>query len=180
MTTEGFEALVALEAAADGGAGGAARWVARLLGAGEAQRERMGAPLPPSAQAGHAAVVATLQRVLGPAAFAAARTAGHALPFAEALAQAVQAPTRGAEVGEAEGSPAARSAGPSGRDLLDLTEREVEVLRLVAAGLTNKEIATHLALSPRTEQAQLNRIFGKLDVTTRSGAARAAADRGLI
>jgi DNA-binding NarL/FixJ family response regulator len=62
---------------------------------------------------------------------------------------------------------------------MDLTDREVDVLRLLAAGLTNKDIADRLVLSPRTVQAHLYRIFGKLDVTTRSAATRYAVEHDL-
>jgi DNA-binding NarL/FixJ family response regulator len=76
---------------------------------------------------------------------------------------------------------ASAAVAASRRDeLVDLTEREIAVLRLVAAGLTTKEIAARLALSPRTVQAHLYRIFGKLDVTTRSAATRYALDHGLV
>ncbi|HET8615215.1 MAG TPA: response regulator transcription factor [Actinomycetales bacterium] len=51
-----------------------------------------------------------------------------------------------------------------------LSEREVEVMTLVAAGLTNTEIATRLFLSVKTVKNHLNRIFPKLMVTTRSQA----------
>jgi DNA-binding CsgD family transcriptional regulator len=54
---------------------------------------------------------------------------------------------------------------------LPLTEREREVLALVAAGKTNGEIATVLAISARTVQKHLEHIFQKLGVETRTGAA---------
>jgi DNA-binding CsgD family transcriptional regulator len=52
-----------------------------------------------------------------------------------------------------------------------LTAREVEVLRLVAAGRTNPEIAATLVLSEKTVARHLSNIFGKLDVTSRTAAA---------
>jgi DNA-binding NarL/FixJ family response regulator len=60
-----------------------------------------------------------------------------------------------------------------------LTERELEVLRLVATGMTNVQIAEHLVISPRTVNAHLNSIYGKIGVATRSAATRFAADHGL-
>jgi LuxR family maltose regulon positive regulatory protein len=51
-----------------------------------------------------------------------------------------------------------------------LSERELEVLRLVAAGLANQDIAARLTLAPGTVKRHLHNIFGKLDVTTRSQA----------
>ena len=52
----------------------------------------------------------------------------------------------------------------------DLTERELEVLRLVAQGLTDAQIAQTLIISPRTVNAHLRSIFGKLNITSRNAA----------
>jgi DNA-binding CsgD family transcriptional regulator/tetratricopeptide (TPR) repeat protein len=60
-----------------------------------------------------------------------------------------------------------------------LTVREAEVLRLLATGLANAEIARHLSLSPRTIDAHLTNIYGKLGVTTRGAAIRFALDHDL-
>ena len=51
-----------------------------------------------------------------------------------------------------------------------LSEREIEVLQLIAEGLTGPEIATRLILSPHTVKAHTRNIFGKLDVHTRTQA----------
>lgn len=60
-----------------------------------------------------------------------------------------------------------------------LTAREVEVLRLVADGLSNPEVAAKLVLSPRTVHAHLRSVYRKLDVHSRAAAARSAAELGL-
>jgi DNA-binding CsgD family transcriptional regulator len=56
----------------------------------------------------------------------------------------------------------------------------VEVLRLVAAGLTSAEVAERLFLSPRTVQAHLYRIYNKLGVSSRSAATRFAIEHRLV
>jgi DNA-binding NarL/FixJ family response regulator len=61
-----------------------------------------------------------------------------------------------------------------------LSEREVEVLRLVAQGLTDNQVAERLVISPRTVQRHLSSIYGKLDVTTRTAAARLAVEYKLV
>jgi DNA-binding NarL/FixJ family response regulator len=60
-----------------------------------------------------------------------------------------------------------------------LTAREVEVLRLVAAGLSNAAVAERLSLSPRTVNAHLTTIYGKLGVTRRGAAIRFALDHDI-
>lgn len=60
-----------------------------------------------------------------------------------------------------------------------LTAREAEVLRLLATGLANAEIARALSLSPRTINAHLTTIYGKLGVATRGAAIRFALDHDL-
>jgi DNA-binding NarL/FixJ family response regulator len=61
-----------------------------------------------------------------------------------------------------------------------LTSREVHVLKLVTAGLTNREIANRLGLSSRTVDAHLRSIYGKIAVGSRSAATRYAVEHGLI
>jgi len=61
-----------------------------------------------------------------------------------------------------------------------LSGREVEVLSLVAEGLTNAQVAGRLFLSPKTVGSHLVSIFGKLGVTSRAGATRVAIEHGLV
>ncbi len=61
-----------------------------------------------------------------------------------------------------------------------LTSREVDVLKLVATGLTNREIAERLGLSSRTVDAHLRSVFAKIDVGSRSAATRYAVENGLV
>jgi HD-GYP domain-containing protein (c-di-GMP phosphodiesterase class II) len=61
-----------------------------------------------------------------------------------------------------------------------LTEREVEVLSLLARGLSNKEIAARLVVSPRTVQHHVEHIFDKTGIRTRSAAAVFAVVNDLV
>jgi DNA-binding NarL/FixJ family response regulator len=63
---------------------------------------------------------------------------------------------------------------------LDLTEREVDVLRLVATGSTNREIAGRLHLSEGTVKNHVSRILGRLGLRDRTQAAVYARDHGLL
>jgi DNA-binding NarL/FixJ family response regulator len=64
-------------------------------------------------------------------------------------------------------------AGPRAVGLL--SRREVEVLRLLGEGLSNREIAERLFISPKTAEHHASRIYAKLDVSTRAEAAAWAA-----
>jgi DNA-binding NarL/FixJ family response regulator len=61
-----------------------------------------------------------------------------------------------------------------------LTRRELEVMRHVAAGQTNKEIAQELFLSPRTVDMHVRNILRKLDCPSRAAAANRAGELGLL
>lgn len=61
-----------------------------------------------------------------------------------------------------------------------LTERELEVLTLLAQGMPNKEIAAHLIISERTAKFHVSSIMGKLGATNRTEAVALAAQKGLI
>jgi DNA-binding NarL/FixJ family response regulator len=67
------------------------------------------------------------------------------------------------------------AADPAG-----LSARELEVLRLVAEGMSNGEIAQRLAIAAGTVNVHLSTIYGKLGVASRTAAARYALDHGLL
>ncbi len=69
---------------------------------------------------------------------------------------------------------------PSSPPRVRLSEREIEVLRLMAEGLTNQEIAERLFLSPTTVKTHVQNILQKLDVSDRTQAAVCAVRYGLI
>jgi predicted ATPase/DNA-binding CsgD family transcriptional regulator len=136
---------------------------ARLLGAADALREAIGTPVPPCERADHDRNVSALRATIGEKAFEKARAEGRALTLEQALA-------------EPEGAPADhQSAYPAG-----LTAREVEVLRLVAGGLNDPQVAEKLFISRRTVHAHMRSIYHKLGVTSRTAATRFAVEYGLV
>ncbi len=72
----------------------------------------------------------------------------------------------------------ARGEGVGNAPQISLTEREQQVLDLLAKGLTNKDIAQTLILSVRTVEAHLRNIYSKLDVDSRTEAVLWAVDQG--
>jgi HD-GYP domain-containing protein (c-di-GMP phosphodiesterase class II) len=68
-----------------------------------------------------------------------------------------------------------RRRGPAG-----LTQREVEVLKLLARGLSNKEIAQQLVISPKTVGNHVEHVFAKIGATTRAAAGLFAMQHGLL
>ena len=70
---------------------------------------------------------------------------------------------------------AARSALPAG-----LTSREAEVLRLIALGLTTREVADRLVISPKTADHHVQHIYGKVGVSTRGAASLFAIEHGIL
>ena len=160
----GLEAIAALCYRADPEA------VARLLGAAEALGEGESFALPPRAAAAHERAVAGIRARLDDATFAAAWAAGRALPPAHAVA-AAEALAAAARPKGGEGS----TADPYG-----LTPREREVLRLLAGGCTDREIAAALFISPHTVHRHVASILAKLGVNTRAAAVTAAVGVGLL
>jgi HD-GYP domain-containing protein (c-di-GMP phosphodiesterase class II) len=75
------------------------------------------------------------------------------------------------------GQPARRDATER---LSGLTPREVEVLRLIAAGHTSKEAARQLEIAPKTADNHIQSLYSKIGVSTRAGAALYAIERGLM
>ena len=77
----------------------------------------------------------------------------------------------------AAGQPSRRA---SAKPLAGLTAREIEVLRLVAAGLTAKEMGRRLNLSPKTVDHHIQSVYGKIGVASRAAAALYAVENGLL
>ncbi|MGO9510735.1 MAG: helix-turn-helix transcriptional regulator [Mycobacterium sp.] len=131
---------------------GSHQHAARLLGAADGIRQRMGHVRFPMYQAGYDAVVAAARETLGQSDFDAAWAEGAALSIEEAIAYAQR--------GRGE-----RKRPTSGWGSLTPTERDV--VGLVREGLANKDIATRLFISPRTVQSHLTHVYAKLGVSSR-------------
>jgi predicted ATPase/DNA-binding CsgD family transcriptional regulator len=158
-----------------------AQRAARLWGAAEAVRQTVGTPIWPTDAREHDRYQTIVRTQVGGAAFAAAWAQGRAMPLDDAIALAL------AEVPAASGvSASAEPLSIAASDILlpdgpdALTAREVEVLRLVATGLSNQDVAALLTLSTYTVQNHLRNIYGKLGVSSRSAATRYAWEHRLL
>jgi predicted ATPase/DNA-binding CsgD family transcriptional regulator len=147
-----------------------------FMSAAQAGREAIGTPLPLYFQAMHEFTIASVHTQLGEQAFAAAWAEGRTMTPEQALmAQApVAMPT--ATLAEPSSVPHTPKA-PTYPD--GLTAREVEVLQLVAQGLTNEQVAEQLVISPRTVNTHLTSIFSKIGVSSRGAATRYAIEHNL-
>jgi DNA-binding CsgD family transcriptional regulator len=119
------------------------------------------------------AFVAQARARLGPTAADAARSSGQCLSLEQALTYAVDGLNDAPRAAAA--APSASAAGRPG----GLTNREIEVLRLVSAGKTNRQIAAALVLSEKTVGRHLANIFAKLGVSSRAAASAFAVRHGL-
>ena len=152
-------------------------WAARLWGAAETLREVIRAPIPSVERANYERSVAAARERLGEQAFTTAWAEGRALSLEQALA--AQGP--GTMPSAAPTEPSTAPPAPRASTYPDgLTAREVEVLRLVAQGLTDAQVAEQLVISPRTVNTHLKSIYGKIQVTSRSAATRYAIEHQLL
>jgi DNA-binding CsgD family transcriptional regulator len=164
-TLEGLAVVVAAQ--------GETTWAVRLLAAAAALRDSLGAPLPPVYHADYERCVAAARAQLGEQAFAVAWAEGYGITWDQALA------ARGPVTIPIETHPALPAKSPS-TSPIGLTARELEVLRLLAQGLTDAQIAEQLIISPRTVNTHLKAIYGKMQVSSRVAATRYAIDQHLI
>jgi predicted ATPase/DNA-binding CsgD family transcriptional regulator len=153
---------------------------ARIFGANQALGEAISAQEPAWFRAKAERMRAAALAQLGPAAFASALSAGRALTAEQILAMLRQAPPQHfTGTSAARPAPTTPTGHPAAARPAGLTEREVEVLRLIAQGLTNAQVAEQLTISPRTVDAHLTSIYGKIGVNSRSAATRYAIDHKL-
>jgi DNA-binding CsgD family transcriptional regulator len=150
-------------------ASGHAERAARLLGAASALREAIGV----SADLFHddfdvsVALLANADQTV-----TAAWDAGRTLSLEEAVAEALAAP--------ATGTATASSDSEDGVVTCRLTRREREVLRLLAEGQSDREIAAALFISPKTANVHVSNLLGKLGVPSRAAAVAFIHRHGLV
>lgn len=156
-------------------------WAARLYGAAAALRERKDIHFPPIERATYEDSVATIRKQLGEQAFATAWAEGRRMTPEQALAAQGSAIAPVSIPAEPPPTPPATPPAiplPTYPD--DLTAREVEVLRLLAQGWTDAQIAEQLVISPRTVNNHLTSIYRKIQVSSRSAATRYALEHHLV
>ena len=144
---------------------------ARICGAVEAMLGVTGVNLSPTSQIGYEHALAMARNSLDEATFTAAREAGRAMLPDAVMAEVSREPTVDTRISEGQRAPSAA--------LFGLTPREHEVLRLVAQGLSNRQIAEGLFISHRTATTHVANILGKLGVATRTEATAWAVREGL-
>ena len=152
-------------------------WAALLWGTAEPLRESRSVAIP---QALYERLVAVVRSQLGEPAFEEARARGRTMTPAQTLASpeafALQVPQQAqAALGATPTVPTRHPSSPAG-----LTAREVEVLRLVAQGKTDAQVAEQLVISPRTVNWHLTSIYSKLGVSSRSAATCCAIEQHLV
>jgi predicted ATPase/DNA-binding CsgD family transcriptional regulator len=140
---------------------------AHLCGAAEAMRESIGAPVP-RFRGQHEHAMGLARDTLGEQAFAVAWAAGRSLSIVDAVSEALS------ELPDTSQADRVRTPPPCG-----ITPRELEVLRLLREGLTNREIGARLFISPRTAQTHVQHVYAKLGVESRAEAAAYAVEHGL-
>jgi predicted ATPase/DNA-binding CsgD family transcriptional regulator len=155
-------------------------WAAHLLSAAALLREALGVSPPPYNLANYERAVNTTRAQLGEERFAAAWAEGREMTLEQVLAEQARATTPGqtSTVPTIQQPTDTVALPPTYPD--ELTPREVEILRLVASGLSNAQMADKLIISPRTVHAHVRSIYSKLGITSRSSATRYAIDHKLL
>ena len=168
----GLEGLAKVVAAQGEGA-----WAALLWGAAEVLREMIGAPLPPGERAEYEHAVAAVCSQLGKEAFTGAWAQGRTMTAEQVLA--AHGPANMSPPMQAGQRPTTeRKPPPTYPD--GLTAREVDVLQLVAQGLTDAQVADKLVITRRTVNWYLTSVYGKIQVSSRSAATRYAIEHRLV
>jgi predicted ATPase/DNA-binding CsgD family transcriptional regulator len=153
--------------------GGEPRRAAWCMSAAQVLREAIGTPLPSVFQAMHEFTMASVRTHLGEQAFDEAMAEGRTMPPEDLLVNPEPQPK--SALTPLSASVASRPPLHAG-----LTPREMEVLRLLAQGMTSAQIAEHLTLSVLTVNTHVRSIYSKLGVTSRSAATRWAMEQHLV
>jgi len=148
-------------------------WGVRLLGTVETLREAIAVPRPHHMRTLYEKSLATARTGLGEEDFAAAWAEGQTMTLEQVLTAREPMTTKPPAPARASTPP--RPVYPDG-----LSEREVEVLRLVALGMTDAQVAEKLVLSPRTVQGHLRSIYNKINVNSRTAATHYAVEYKLV
>ncbi|HET8853593.1 MAG TPA: tetratricopeptide repeat protein, partial [Ktedonobacteraceae bacterium] len=165
-----------------------ARSAVRLWGMAEALREANGISMLPVYRPDYEHIVATARARLGEKAFAAEWAEGRTMTpevgteLASALLVALEHVTNPEPVSTTLEPPTASSPALASVTTYpnDLTPREVEVLRLLAQGLTSAQIAEQLVIGLVTVNSHVRSIYSKLGVSSRSAATRFAIEHHLL
>ena len=143
----------------------------RLFAAAEAVQTRISLTPAPALRAKNERALVAAREALGEEAFADAWAAGGDLTLDQAVSEARSVADGAGRAPHADPDPSSAASG--------LSPRELEVLGLVAQGLTSAQVAERLFLSPRTVNAHLGSIYHKLGVRSRSAATRFAVEHNL-
>jgi DNA-binding NarL/FixJ family response regulator len=146
---------------------------ARLFGAAAAWRAAAQAPLSPADRTVVDRDLGIARSKLGAVAFASAFADGERLTLEQAVTEAFPMMVAAAE-------PVVPPHLERSGEVEGLTPREIDVLRLVAEGRSNRDIAEVLFISQRTVATHVTNILGKIGVSSRSAAAAYAIRQGLV
>jgi predicted ATPase/DNA-binding CsgD family transcriptional regulator len=174
---EGVAATVVVQAG-EAGAVPMALWAIRLMGAAARLREAIGAPIPPVYRSAYEHALAQVQRRMNEPTFHRVWDEGGSMTPEQALATRPAEGSPAVQVSPI--SPSATSPKHPDRHPEGLTAREVDVLHLLAGGLTNPQIAERLVVSLPTINTHVAAIFNKLGVNSRSAATRYAVEHHLV
>lgn len=144
-----------------------------LWGATEALREATHLSLAPSYQQDYAVYIDRARKTLGEKAYASAWAQGRRFTMDEAIEFALSTAAQ-------THVPEALKPIKDSKPISDLTPREMDVLRLLATGLTDSQIAAQLFLSRRTVSKHLQSIYSKIHVSSRSAATYFASEHKLV
>ncbi len=156
---------------------GVPRWAARLWGSAEAILEAIGALKHPVYRTSYERAVAHARTQLSERDFAIVWAEGRSMSLEQTLAAQDEVMTSSTITAELPLAP------PTKQPVIqheELTAREVDVLRLVAQGLTDIQVAEQLSISPRTVNGHLTSIYKKIQVSSRSAATRYAIEHHLL